>query len=112
VRKIVHLRWKQRLVPVQIGGRLGMPTSTVHAVLTRRLNRLSHIDRITGEPVRRYEHDRPGRRCTSVSPSTAISRMVAAGVMFGRVQGRRHREATARRTGTRGANWATTLDLI
>jgi transposase len=25
VRKIVHLRWKQRLGPVQIGGRLGMP---------------------------------------------------------------------------------------
>ena len=31
VRKIVHLRWKQRLGPVQIGGRLGMPASTVHA---------------------------------------------------------------------------------
>ena len=25
-----------------------------------RLNRLSHVDRVTGEPVRRYEHDRPG----------------------------------------------------
>jgi hypothetical protein len=61
VRKIVYLRWKQRLGPVQIAGRLGMPASTVHAVLTRcRLNRLSHIDRVTGEPVRRYEHDRPG----------------------------------------------------
>src|SRR5436305_9878574 len=33
VRKIVHLRWKQRLGPVQIGGRLGVPASTVHAVL-------------------------------------------------------------------------------
>ncbi|MFB6553580.1 helix-turn-helix domain-containing protein, partial [Streptomyces sp. NPDC056405] len=43
VRKIVHLRWKQRLGPVQIAGRLGMPASTVHAVLTRcRINRLSH----------------------------------------------------------------------
>lgn len=61
VRKIVHLRWKQRLGPVQIAGRLGMPASTVHAVLTRcRINRLSHIDRATGEPVRRYEHDQPG----------------------------------------------------
>jgi hypothetical protein len=49
VRKIVHLRWKQRLGPVQIGGRLGVPASTVHAVLVRcRLNRLSHID---GSPV-------------------------------------------------------------
>jgi hypothetical protein len=35
VRKIVHLRWKQRLGPVQIGGRLSLPASTVHAVLTR-----------------------------------------------------------------------------
>ena len=61
VRKIVHLRWKQRLGPVQIGGRLGVPASTVHAVLVRcRLNRLSHIDRATGEPARRYERSRPG----------------------------------------------------
>ena len=61
VRKIVHLRWKQRLGPVQIGARLDMPASTVHAVLVRcRLNRLSHIDRVTGEPARRYERSRPG----------------------------------------------------
>ena len=61
VRKIVHLRWKQRLGPVQIGDKVGLPASTVHAVLVRcRLNRLSHIDRITGEPVRRYEHPHPG----------------------------------------------------
>ena len=32
VRKIVHLRWKQRLGPVEIGDRLGMASSTVHAV--------------------------------------------------------------------------------
>ena len=61
VRKIVHLRWKQRLGPVAIAARLGMPASTVHAVLVRcRINRLSHVDRATGEPVRRYEHDHPG----------------------------------------------------
>ena len=61
VRKIVHLRWKQRLGPMQIGARLGLPASTVHAVLVRcRLNRLSHIDRVTGEPARRYERSRPG----------------------------------------------------
>ena len=36
-----ELRWRQRLGPVQIAGRLGMPASTVHAVLTRcRINRL------------------------------------------------------------------------
>ena len=61
VRKIVHLRWKQRLGPVEIGARLCMPSSTVHAVLVRcRLNRLTHIDRATGEPIRRYEHEHPG----------------------------------------------------
>ena len=61
VRRIVHLRWKRRLGPVEIGDRLGMPSSTVHAVLVRcRLNRLSHVDRVTGEPIRRYEHEKPG----------------------------------------------------
>jgi transposase InsO family protein len=61
VRKIVHLRIKQRLGPVEIADRLGMASSTVHAVLVRcRLNRLSHLDRVTGEPIRRYEHERPG----------------------------------------------------
>jgi transposase InsO family protein len=61
VRKIVHLRWKQRLGPVAIGDKVGLAASTVHAVLVRcRLNRLSHVDRCTGEPVRRYEHDLPG----------------------------------------------------
>jgi len=61
VKKVVHLRWKQRLSPLAISARTGMPASTVHAVLTRcRLNRLSHVDIRTGEPVRRYEHERPG----------------------------------------------------
>jgi transposase InsO family protein len=61
VRKIVHLRWKQRLGPVEIGDRLGIASSTVHAVLVRcGINRLSHIDRATGEPIRRYEHEKPG----------------------------------------------------
>ena len=61
VRKIVHLRWKQRLGPILIGDRVSMPASTVHAVLVRcRLNRLAHIDRATGEPIRRYEHEHPG----------------------------------------------------
>ena len=61
VRKIVHLRWRHRLGPVAIGDRVGLAASTVHAVLTRcRLNRLSHVDRATGEPIRRYEHAYPG----------------------------------------------------
>ncbi len=61
VKKIVHLRIKKGLGPVQIAGRLGVPSSTVHAVLVRcKLNRLSHVDVKTGEPARRYEHDKPG----------------------------------------------------
>lgn len=61
VRRIVGLRWRKRLGPVQIASRLGVPASTVHAVLTRcRLNRLSMVDRRVGEPVIRYEHDHPG----------------------------------------------------
>ena len=61
VRKIVHLRWKQRLGPVAIADKTGLAASTVHAVLVRcGLNRLSHLDRVTGEPIRRYEHDAPG----------------------------------------------------
>jgi transposase-like protein len=61
VRKIVSLRRRKRWGPVEIGDALGVPASTVHAVLTRcRLNRLSHLDRLTGEPVRRYEHEHPG----------------------------------------------------
>ncbi len=33
----------------------------MHAVLVRcRVNRLSRIDRVTGEPIRRYEHPHPG----------------------------------------------------
>jgi DNA-binding IclR family transcriptional regulator len=55
--RIVALRWRHRLGPVQIAGRLGIPTSTVHAVLVVlvrwRINRLTSIDRVTGEPIRR-----------------------------------------------------------
>lgn len=61
VRRIVDLRWRLRLGPQQLAGRLGLPSSTIHAVLVRcRINRLSAIDRVTGEPIRRYEHDHPG----------------------------------------------------
>jgi transposase InsO family protein len=61
VRKIVHLRWKQRLGPVAIAARVGLAPSTVHRILvTCRINRLWHVDRASGEPIRRYEMTRPG----------------------------------------------------
>jgi transposase InsO family protein len=60
-KRIVSLRLRKRLGPVQLAARVGVAPSTVHRVLTRcRLNRLTHVDRATGEPVRRYEHDHPG----------------------------------------------------
>ena len=60
-KRIVSLRLRKRLGPVQLAARVGVAPSTVHQVLVRcRLNRLSHVDRATGEPVRRYEHDHPG----------------------------------------------------
>lgn len=47
--------------PVQLASRLGVAPSTVHRILcSARLNRLSYMDRATGEPIRRYEHDHPG----------------------------------------------------
>ena len=65
-RKIVHLRWKRRLGPIEIGDRLAMPASTVHVALVRcRLNRLTHLDRATGEPIRRYGHEHPARSCST-----------------------------------------------
>ena len=46
---------------MQLACRSGIAPSTVHRILVgARLNRLSHVDRTTGEPVRRYEHDHPG----------------------------------------------------
>jgi transposase InsO family protein len=100
MRKIVHLRWKQRLGPVEIGERLGIASSTVHAVLVRcRINRLSHIDRATGEPIRRYEHERPGEllhvdvKKLGKVPDGGGWRYV------GRELGLRNRAATAARTG-------------
>ena len=76
VRKIVRLRWKKRLGPVAIGARLGIPASTVHAVLKRcRLNRLSHVDVRTGDVIRRYEHEKPGEmiHVASMVPEVRVS---------------------------------------
>ena len=57
----IQLRLRLREGPVQLACRLGIAPSTVHRILVdARLNRLSHVDRATGEPVRRYEHDHPG----------------------------------------------------
>jgi transposase InsO family protein len=106
VRKIVHLRWKQRLGPIPIAVKLGMPPSTVHAVLTRcRLNRLSHIDRATGEPARRYERERPGE-LIHVDVTKFGNIPDGGGWRYtGKQQGDRNRQATRDRTGKRTKNY-------
>jgi transposase InsO family protein len=76
-----------------------MASSTVHAVLVRcGVNRLTHVDRASGEPIRRYEHERPGdllhvdvKKLGKV-PDGGGWRYV------GRHQGERNRSATAVRT--------------
>jgi transposase InsO family protein len=100
VKRIVRLRWRHRLGPVQIAGRLGMPASTVHAVLVRcRLNRLRRIDRVTGEPLRRYEHDHPGS-LIHVDVTKFGNIPDGGGWRFvGRAQGNTNKSATSRRTG-------------
>ena len=60
-RRVVELRRKRGLGPARIAGIVGMPASTVHAVLVRHgLNRLDHLDRATRQPIRRIETARPG----------------------------------------------------
>jgi transposase InsO family protein len=62
VRRIVHLRCKQRLGPAQIAPQVGLAASTVYAILVRcRISRLAHLDRVSGQPIRRYEYDHPGQ---------------------------------------------------
>ena len=59
--RIVRHRTRDKVGPDRIAGRLGIPASTVHRVLVRHdLNRLSHLDRQTAAPIRRYERTRPG----------------------------------------------------
>jgi transposase InsO family protein len=106
VRKIVHLRWKQRLGPVQIADQVGVALSTVHKVLVCcRINRLSHVDRVTAEPIRRYEHDHPGS-LIHVDVKKLGNVPDGGGWRYlGRQQGLQNRLATAHRTGNRNKNF-------
>jgi len=55
-KRIVGLRRRRKLGPARIGGIVGVPTSTVHAVLVRYgLNRLEWMDRLSGQVIRRIE---------------------------------------------------------
>ncbi|WP_093804341.1 IS481 family transposase [Streptomyces sp. Wb2n-11] len=60
-RRIIKVRLLRRWAPARIAGLLHLVPSTVHRVLTRYgLARLTHLDRATGRPVRRYEREKPG----------------------------------------------------
>jgi transposase InsO family protein len=60
-RRIVALRRTRKLGPARIASILGLPASTVHRVLVRQgLNRLSWMDRPSGQVIRRIHTDRPG----------------------------------------------------
>jgi transposase InsO family protein len=110
VRKIVHLRWHQRLGPVEIAARLGMPASTVYAVLRRcRINRLSHIDRRTGEKIRRYEHERPGSLLHADVKKLGNIPDGGGWRYLGRQLGKQHRQRTARASGRPRSKWGQPL---
>ena len=104
VKRIVKARWRRRLGPVQIAGELGMPASTVHAVLVRcHINRLSRLDRVTGEPIRRYEHDHPGSMI-HVDVTKFGNIPDGGGWRYvGHLQGDRNRANTTQRGGSRRA---------
>ncbi len=60
--RVCELRTVRKLGPARIGPILGLPASTVHRIPTRnRLHRLAWIDRPTGQVIRRYERERPGK---------------------------------------------------
>lgn len=73
-------------------------------MLTRcRINRLSHIDRVTGEPIRRYEHDYPGSMI-HVDVTKFGNIPDAGGWRYvGKSQGDRNRANTKTRGGNRRA---------
>ncbi|WP_029391881.1 IS481 family transposase, partial [Streptomyces xiaopingdaonensis] len=59
--EVVRLRREHRIGPLRLATRTGLAASTCHRILTRNeLPPLATLDRATGEPVRRYERERPG----------------------------------------------------
>jgi transposase InsO family protein len=59
--KICRQRRADKAGPDRLAVQLEVPASTIYRVLRRHdLNRLSHLDRQTATPIRRYERSRPG----------------------------------------------------
>ena len=58
---VIRLRHEHRIGPVRLAARCGIAASTAHRILTRHgIPPLATLDRATGQPIRRYERDRPG----------------------------------------------------
>lgn len=77
-----------------------MAASAVHAVLVCcGLNRLTHIDRVTGEPIRRYEHQRPGDLIHDDVKKLGKVPNGGGWRYVGRLQGDKNRAATVARAG-------------
>lgn len=101
VKQTVTAWWRRRPGPVQIASELGLVPPTVQVALVRcRLNRPSHTDRVTGEPILRYEHDHPGSLIhMNVTKSSNIPD--GGGHQFlARARGARNRHATPDMTRT------------
>ncbi|MFH8596455.1 IS481 family transposase [Streptomyces rimosus] len=59
--QVIQMRSEHRIGPLRLAARTGLAPSTAHRVLKRHgLPPLAATDRATGEPVRRYERERPG----------------------------------------------------
>ncbi|MFG2893820.1 IS481 family transposase [Streptomyces sp. NPDC048248] len=59
--QVVRMRREHRTGPLRLAVRVGVAASTAHRILQRHgLPPLAVCDRATGEPVRRYERERPG----------------------------------------------------
>ena len=103
-RRIVGLRVARRLGPARIAFRLGLPASTVHAVLARyHCPPLAHLDRGSGAAVRRYERARPGE-LVHVDIKKLGNIPDGGGWRYlGKQQGYRNRQATRDRTGRKNA---------
>jgi transposase InsO family protein len=89
--RVLRVRRELRLAPHELGSRLGLAASTVHAILQR--NGCSRLNPPPSEPAVRYERDRPGE-------------LIHIDVKkLGRIQ-RPHDPLTGRPTGTKGrAGW-------
>ncbi|MEU2791071.1 IS481 family transposase [Streptomyces sp. NPDC007100] len=59
--QVIRMRGEHRIGPLRLAVRAGVAPSTAHRLLQRHgLPPLAATDRATGEPVRRYERQRPG----------------------------------------------------